>query len=84
MPLTGKLPTKVPIAINPKSHFIFAPTSQWYAALPFLPPQNTALASATPILPNLPPYPQRLHPSRHAHLPLLLLLLRFCRGVLPL
>ncbi|CAA7270811.1 unnamed protein product [Cyclocybe aegerita] len=36
----AKLPTKVPI--NPKSHVVFAPTSQWYTALPSLPPQNAS------------------------------------------
>ncbi|CAA7269373.1 unnamed protein product [Cyclocybe aegerita] len=43
---TVKLPAKVPI--NPKSHFVFTPTSQWYAALPALPPQAPPPPLPTP------------------------------------
>ncbi|KAF4622053.1 hypothetical protein D9613_009136 [Agrocybe pediades] len=38
------LPTKV--SLNPKSHFVFQPTSQWYAALPTL--QPTPSSTITP------------------------------------
>ncbi|KAF4622057.1 hypothetical protein D9613_009138 [Agrocybe pediades] len=39
------LPTKV--SLNPKSHFVFQPTSQWYAALPMLQPTPSSTITSS-------------------------------------